>query len=47
MAYANRITFNDRLGIVEIEKFDETIQAIEFNPIFREEFLDYTKLLNI
>ncbi|MGC8751897.1 hypothetical protein, partial [Hydrotalea sp.] len=45
----DKITFYDRLGIVEIEKLDKTIQTIEFNPVIRrkEEFLDYTKLLNI
>jgi hypothetical protein len=42
-----KINFNDRLGIVEIQKYDKTTQAIEFNPVRREEFLDYTKLLNI
>jgi hypothetical protein len=44
------ITFNENLGIVEIEKkYNKKPQVIEFNPVIRkkEEFLDYTKLLNI
>jgi hypothetical protein len=47
--YADRITFNEKVGIVEIEKYNGTIKSIEFFPVIhkKEEFLDYTKLLNI
>jgi hypothetical protein len=42
------ITFNDRLGIVEItEENGRIVKSIEFTPVIKEEFLDYTKLLNI
>ncbi|MGC9133647.1 MAG: hypothetical protein ACP5GJ_04575, partial [Nanopusillaceae archaeon] len=46
---SNKITFNENLGIVEIEKYDRTVISIDFNPIypFKEEIIDYTKLLNI
>ncbi|MGC9219716.1 MAG: hypothetical protein ACP5G8_10035, partial [Athalassotoga sp.] len=42
-------TFNENLGIVKFEMYDGTILAIEFKPVYpykKEEFLDYTKLLN-
>ncbi|MGC8771810.1 MAG: hypothetical protein ACP5Q5_11240 [Brevinematia bacterium] len=44
------VTFNENLGIVEM--FDENenlIESIDFNPVypFKEEIIDYTKLLNI
>jgi hypothetical protein len=46
-----KITFNDRLGIAEIfNKSGDVIYSVEFNPVYpykKEEFLDYTKLLNI
>jgi hypothetical protein len=43
------ITFNDELGIVEIETYDGKRKSIEFNLVypFKEEIIDYTKLLNI
>ncbi|MGC8935738.1 MAG: hypothetical protein ACP5LN_11315, partial [Thermoproteota archaeon] len=45
----NKITFNEDLGIVEINTPDSKTITIDFNPVypFKEEFLDYTKLLNI
>ncbi|MGC8942448.1 MAG: hypothetical protein ACP5KF_07305, partial [Sulfurihydrogenibium sp.] len=49
-AYLNMdITFNENLGIVEIKLNDKITKTIEFNPIypFKEEIIDYTKLLNI
>jgi hypothetical protein len=44
----NEIIINENLGIVEIKKSHETI-TIDFNPVypFKEEIIDYTKLLNI
>ncbi|MGC8735024.1 MAG: hypothetical protein ACP5RD_08390, partial [bacterium] len=45
-----RITFNDKLGMVELySKKLKKLRSIEFQPVplYREEYLDYTKLLNI
>jgi hypothetical protein len=47
---AEKINFNENLGVVEL--FDENenlIESIDFNPVypFKEELIDYTKLLNI
>jgi hypothetical protein len=44
----SNIVFNENLGIAEIKKSYKTI-TIEFNPVypFKEEIIDYTKLLNI
>ncbi|MGC8944042.1 MAG: hypothetical protein ACP5KX_08075, partial [Caldisericia bacterium] len=46
---SDKITFNENLGIVEIEKYNEPVISIDFNPVypFKEEIIDYTKLLNI
>jgi hypothetical protein len=46
---AEEIVFNDNIGIVEIKNYDRTVKTIEFNPIypFKEDIIDYTKLLNI
>jgi hypothetical protein len=47
---AEKITFNENLGIVELfNKNGNLVKTIEFNPIypFKEEIIDYTKLLNI
>jgi hypothetical protein len=34
---------------VEIKNYDRTVKTIEFNPVypFKEEIIDYKKLLNI
>ncbi len=46
-----QITFNDNFGIVEVVSIFDTdlITTIDFNPVypFKEEIIDYTKLLNI
>ncbi len=44
-----RATFNENIGIVEIKMFGCKPITIEFSPIypFKEEIIDYTKLLNI
>jgi hypothetical protein len=49
MEDVGNVIFNENLGIVEIKKYSGETQTIEFNPVIRkkEEFLDYTKLLNI
>jgi hypothetical protein len=47
---AEKINFNENLGIVELfDKNENLIESIDFNPIypFKEEIIDYTKLLNI
>jgi antitoxin component YwqK of YwqJK toxin-antitoxin module len=50
MAMEGNVIFNDNLGIVEL--FNENgnlVKTIDFKPVSfnKEEFLDYTKLLNI
>ena len=49
--YAYKINFNENLGIVEMfDKKGNLIKSVDFNPVYprkKEEFLDYTKLLNI
>jgi hypothetical protein len=47
---SEKIVFNENLGIVEIKDGNgQTRKSIDFNPVypFKEEIIDYTKLLNI
>ncbi|MGC9133638.1 MAG: hypothetical protein ACP5GJ_04530, partial [Nanopusillaceae archaeon] len=50
LRYVYSIKFNDKLGIVELySKKLKKLRSIEFQPVslYREEIIDYTKLLNI
>ncbi|MGC8771809.1 MAG: hypothetical protein ACP5Q5_11235, partial [Brevinematia bacterium] len=48
---AEIVKFNDVLAIAEIyDRYGNVIKRVDFNPVYphkKEEFLDYTKLLNI
>jgi hypothetical protein len=46
---SEKVVFNENLGILEMTDYDGNINAIHFNPVypFKEEIIDYTKLLNI